>query len=96
MDIDETARAFHINHVHAVGADQRNVDLEDVAALPELEVVDDGESVRQMVAQIGDRLPFGVVDRLTDGDELGHQTALCCSIQCSTRARASRSLYTAS
>ena len=91
VDIHEAARALHVDQVHAVRAEQRDVDLEDVASLPELEVVDDGEAVRQMVAEVGDRLALGVVDGLADGEDLGHQVAPCRSIQCSTRERASRS-----
>ena len=56
MDIDEAARAFHIDQVHAVWAQKRDVDLEDVVPLPEFEVVDDGEAV-QADARAGRRSP---------------------------------------
>ena len=91
VDVDEAARALHVDHVDAVRPEEGDVDLVDLVALPELEVVDDGEGVRQVVAEAGDGLPLGVVDRLADGDHLGHQAVPWASIQCSTRARASRS-----
>ena len=96
VDVYQAARTFHVDQVHAVGPEQGDIDLEDLAALPELEVVDDGKGIWQMIAQVGDRLPLGVVDRLADGHDLRHQAAPCPSIQRSTTARASRSLVTAS
>ena len=72
VDIDQPARTLHVDDVDAVRTEQCDVDLEHIAVLPELEVVDDGIAVRQMVAQVGDCLPFGLVDRLADCDHLGH------------------------
>ena len=96
VDIDQAARALDVDYVDAVRTEQCKVDLEDRVPLPELEVVNDGEAVRQMVAQVGNRLPLRLVDRLADGDHLRHQAAPRSSIQRSRRDRASRSLMTAS
>ena len=76
MDIHEAAGAFHIDQVHALRPEQaRYRSRRCWLPLPELEVVNDREAVRQVVAQIGDRLALGVVDGLADGEDLGHQAA---------------------
>ena len=74
VDVDVTARALDVDHVDAMRPQQGDVDLVELVPLLQFEVVNEGEGVRQVVAQVGDRLPLGVVDRLTDGDDLGHQT----------------------
>ena len=87
VDVYRAPRALHVDQVDAVRAEQGDVDLEDLAALPELEVVDDCEGIRQTVPKVGDSLPLGVVDGLADGDDLGHQPAPCL-IESSTRPTA--------
>ena len=67
-----------------MGGDDRDVDLEGFVAALDLEVVEDQVGFGQVIAQVGNRPPFGVVDRITYRDDLGHYGAssIACSRPC--------------
>jgi hypothetical protein len=86
IDLDHAARAFDVHQVDGVGRQDSQVDLEALVVPGDLEVVQDLVAVRQVIAQVADDLTLNLVDRLADGDDLGHQAAP--SMACSTISRA--------
>jgi hypothetical protein len=75
VDVDIAMRPFDVDQVDRVRRDDRQIDLEHLAAAPDLEVVQDRVRIRQMIAQMSNRLPLRVVDRLPNCDHLGHQAS---------------------
>ena len=73
VDIDEPSRALYIDDEDAVRPEECDVDFVQLETLLQLEVVDDSEAVREVVAHVGDRLPLGIVRRLADRDHPGHR-----------------------
>jgi hypothetical protein len=84
VDIDEPARALHVDEEDGVRRDDCDVDFEGLAVAQDLEVVQDEVARRQVIPQVRDSLPFGLVHRLANGDHRGHQFATPFSILASS------------
>src|SRR5690606_40289025 len=96
IDIDETARALHIDKVDRVWCDDGDVNLEDFFVAGNLKVVQDEIARWQVIPQVRDGMALGLVHWFADGDHCGHQFVAPFSMASSTRARALWSASSAS
>ena len=75
VDVDSASGAFDVDEVNGVGGEKGDIDFEVLAVTGDFKVVDEGVSVGEAIAQVGDDEAFGIVDGLANRNHLCHQAA---------------------
>jgi len=70
--IDGPARTFHVDQVQGMGRHQGDINFETLALTLDLEVMQQGKTVRQAIPQVGDGGTLSIVYWLAYRDHFGH------------------------